>query len=401
MPETDGETLERMVEERTRELSTLLDVSRTVASTLELEPLLSHVLDALQQFVGYDGISVSVIDGEDLLIVVGRPGLGEERPLTRRTPFAQRSPIWKLIAEGGPQIIDDVQGDGRLAQTYRQAAAEAGYPDVSGFRSWMGVPLTLKGQVIGALSIVNQEPDAFTAHHAALVSGVTQQVAIAVENARLYQRAQEAAVLEERQRISRELHDSVSQALYSIALGARTARELVDREPESLAEPLDFVLAQAERGLAEMRALIFELRPEALEQEGLTSALQKQADALQARYQLAVDVSLAREPDVPLRVKEALYRIAQEALQNVVKHAGATRVDLSLSRSDEGLMLEVRDNGRGFDASGSFPGHLGLQSMHERAARVGGLLEIVGAAGVGTTLQVSVPSRGADAKSSP
>jgi signal transduction histidine kinase len=100
-------------------------------------------------------------------------------------------------------------------------------------------------------------------------------------------------------------------------------------------------------------------------------------------------------------VKEALYRIAQEALQNVVKHAGATRVDLSLSRSDEGLMLEVRDNGRGFDASGSFPGHLGLQSMHERAARVGGLLEIVGAAGVGTTLQVSVPSRGADAKSSP
>ena len=166
------------------------------------------------------------------------------------------------------------------------------------------------------------------------------------------------ATLEERQRLARELHDSVSQALYGIALGVRTAQTQLERDPAKLAEPLDYILSLAEAGLSEMRALIFELRPESLQNEGLVAALTKQADAIHARHKINVVTDFGEEPNISLDAKEALYRIAQEALQNVAKHAHATKVELSLQNKDEKLILEIRDNGKGFDASREFPGHL-------------------------------------------
>jgi signal transduction histidine kinase len=201
----------------------------------------------------------------------------------------------------------------------------------------------------------------------------------------------EEAVKRERQRLSRELHDSVSQALYSITLGARTARTMADTNPAGLATPLNFVIEQAERVLAEMRALIFELRPEPLEQEGLVAAMAKRAAALEAQHQLRLELTLCDEPAVPLPVKEALYRITQEAMQNTVKHAQATDIRLILACSDEMIVLEIHDNGKGFDPTRSFPGHLGLQSMSERASQLGGVLEMKSAEDAGTSIQVRVP----------
>ncbi len=147
----------------------------------------------------------------------------------------------------------------------------------------------------------------------------------------------------------------------------------------------------AEAGLAEMRALLFELRPESLAQEGLVAALEKRAAALRARHELGVEADLGGEPDVPLPVKEALYRIAQEALHNTVKHAGASTVGLRLLAGREAIALEVRDDGAGFDPAAAFPGHLGLQSMRERAAQVGGTLELTSTPGVGTRVRVVIP----------
>src|SRR5213078_3825441 len=140
--------------------------------------------------------------------------------------------------------------------------------------------------------------------------------------------AQAKAALEERQRLARELHDSVSQALFGISLGARTARALLAQDPARAAEPIDYVQSLAEAGLAEMRALIFELRPESLESEGLVAAISKQAAALRARHQIEVRADLGAEPALPLERKEALYRIAQEATHNTVKHARAGAIDL-------------------------------------------------------------------------
>jgi len=155
----------------------------------------------------------------------------------------------------------------------------------------------------------------------ALAEELGRPAAIAIDNARLHERAREAAVLEERQRLSRELHDSVTQALYGIGVGAQTTRLMLENDPGRAAESNDYVISLARAGMAEMRALIFELRPESLEMEGLAAALRKQASALQARLEIPVTVSLCAEPQTPLIMKEALYRIAQEELHNVVKHA--------------------------------------------------------------------------------
>jgi len=205
---------------------------------------------------------------------------------------------------------------------------------------------------------------------------------------------QKRSSLEERQRLARELHDSVSQALYGISLGVHTALALFDTDRVKAREALDYALSLAHAGLAEMRALIFELRPESLEREGLVAALTRHADALRARHRLTVDLSLCEEPDVPLSVKEALYRIAQEALQNAVKHAHPERLDVRLSCTPDGVRLDVCDDGVGFDPSADYPGHLGLQSMRERALNLGGALEIVSEHGCGTQIYVFVPIAG-------
>jgi signal transduction histidine kinase len=297
------------------------------------------------------------------------------------------------LMRGETIIIDDVRSHEPMAVDYRAIIQAVGAPDRPPFnviRSWMAVPLTLKERVLGALTISWTEPSYFTAEHARLARAFADQVAIAIENARLYEEAQQAASLEERQRLARELHDSVSQALYGIALGARTARELIDRDPARATEPIDYVLSLAEAGLTEMRALIFELRPESLETEGLVVALQKQVAATRARHGLAVDEALGDEPEAPLPVKEALYRIAQEALHNVVKHARAGRVQLRLASIGGALELEVVDDGIGFDPDADYAGHLGLRSMRERAARLGGEVTIDSTA-EGTRLRARLP----------
>ena len=225
-----------------------------------------------------------------------------------------------------------------------------------------------------------------------LLFGITWVlVRIAVENARLLVEVRGKAALEERQRLARELHDSVSQALYGIALGAKTARTLLDRDSTKVASPLDYILSLADAGLAEMRALIFELRPESLEREGLVAALEKQAAALRARHEIKVETDLCNEPDAPLEIKEALYRIAQEALHNIVKHAHASSVRIRMRCSPENVTLDVSDDGIGFEPEGDFPGHLGLHSMRERTERLGGTLAVESAPGKGTQIRAWIP----------
>lgn len=254
------------------------------------------------------------------------------------------------------------------------------------------VPLDSLGRSLGSLNVYYRPGVDPTEDEIVFLRAVADQGAVAVENTRLLDEAQSKAGLEERQRLARELHDSVSQALYGIALGARTARTLVDRDPSQLVEPLDYVLSLAEAGMAEMRALIFELRPEALVSEGLTAALDKQAAAFRSRHRLDVRVTLSEEPDLPLPQKEALYRVAQEALHNTVKHARAGRIDLRLGSTGGRIVLEVRDDGIGFDPAEPVPGHFGLQTMRERLAAHRGTLQILSRPGSGTVVRAAVPA---------
>jgi signal transduction histidine kinase len=395
------EALERGVAERTRELATLLEVAHTVTSTLELRPLLSLLLDQLHTVIATSGSSLYVVEGDALHMLEHRfpPALP---PLEswRRLPLADAL-FWPTVRAGQPFVIADVHAQTPDAQAYRALFGDRWAAIQPYCRSYLAVPLVHKHRTIGVLVLSHGDAGYFTPHRQRLALALASQAAVAIENARLYEQAQATAALEERQRLSRELHDSVSQALYSIALGARTARALLAQDPARAAEPLDFVLTQADVALAEMRALIFALRPEALAQEGLVATLQQQATVVQARQHLRVEATLGAEPALPLTVKEALARIAQEALHNTVKHAAARTVQLSLRATAHAVVLEIADDGRGFEPTAAYPGHLGLQSMRERVERVGGTLQIASAPGAGTCLRVVVPLNEAASGSAP
>ena len=175
---------------------------------------------------------------------------------------------------------------------------------------------------------------------------------------------------DERQRLARELHDSALQALYGIAMAAQAARRTADGMPESerLIEALDYIVDQSEAALVELRSLIFGLRPESVAEEGLVAGLRRLAAAVAARQKLQVEVVAEAEPDIDNSSKEALYRIAQESLQNVVKHASAHAVRVQLVSEDDKVELVIDDDGIGFDSDADHPGHLGISGMKQRAA---------------------------------
>ena len=389
---------------RVRELSGLAEIARLLTAAPSVHETMETLGEHVCRLVGCSAVAIWLPGEGSLPALHGGHGLPEEYEalnddLLQMQAIDNFETTAQIALRSGHvahlRLIDEPPEALPPAHGALRAALRG-----MGWSSATSVPLRIQDRIVGALTCYTVSASPLPESELSLLTTIADQVAVAMENARLYERAQEVAALEERQRLARELHDSVSQALFGIALGARTARTLLDRDPARVAEPLEYVLAQAEAGLTEMRALIFELRPEALEAEGLVAALEKQAQSLRARHGIAVEAALGTEPDAPPRVKEAVYRIAQEALHNTVKHARAQRVDLRLAWSDKGITLEVRDDGRGFDPQGQFPGHLGLRTMRERAIRLGGTLAVESAPGQGTRIRAEVPSAVATVRAS-
>jgi signal transduction histidine kinase len=224
---------------------------------------------------------------------------------------------------------------------------------------------------------------------------VSTQAAVALEVSQLLRAARlqgsEQGAVQERARLARELHDSVAQALYGIALGTRAARAQLERNPGGAAENLDYAVQLADGATAEMRALLFALRPDALEEGGLVAALSRLAEMLTARYRMQSHLDAADEPDLSVAQKGALYRIAQEAAHNAVKHARPERIDLTLRREAGAWLLQVQDDGSGFDPALIQGGTLGLKSMRERATEVGASFDLRSSPGAGTAVRVRLP----------
>jgi signal transduction histidine kinase len=345
--------LEQRVQERTAELLALLELSNSIALTLDDRPLLEIILNKLQDISAYRAAALYELLGKtslELVVVRGNvEGASEEKLLEtirRKTPLLE---------------------DERLF-----------------------FPLVVRDHVVGVLVLETGQP--IVEEKLPLIAAFANQAGVAFENTRLYKQAQEKAAFDERQHLARELHDSVSQALYSIVLGAHAARKQLEKSPEQAKAALEYVENLAEAGLAEMRALIFELRPEVLEKEGLAAALRKQVEALEVRHKIKADFSCSHEPLLTFAGKQTLYRVAQEATHNIVKHAKATYVNMSLQQQGECTRLVVSDNGVGFDTSKEFVGHLGLKSMRERTLGLGGSFEVISSPNEGTTLKVEVPN---------
>ncbi len=379
------------LEQRTRELSALLNLSQQVISTLDLHQCFEAILDQLQATFDCDGAAILLQDKGTLTTAAHRGLLPEERAPGISATLRRVLTFEKALNERVPLIIEDLWAQDVLAREARQPGEESPLRPLPVSRSWMIVPMLVKDRVVGLLRLEDSRQGHFAQRHARLAMAMANSGGLSIENARLYREARKLAALEERQRLARELHDSVSQSLYAIALGAHTARAALGQDSGRVSETLDSILALAQSAVSEMRFLIFELRPEYLENEAFGTTLARLADAVRSRYSCDVRLEPFPEIDLPLDLKECLYRICHEALTNTARHSQARTATIRIREEEGHVTMVVEDDGIGFETGGLFPGHLGLQSMRERAAELGGVLEIESVPGKGTLVRARFP----------
>jgi PAS domain S-box-containing protein len=384
--------LQQRVEARTREQSTLSEISQTLASALELQPGL--ILDQLRVIIDYTHAGLFKLDDSTLTALAMRG----PQPLEQSTPFQirlQRPEALKmLLNERRPTRIADVQSSDPPAHLLRSLLDEQASILLEGVQSWMWVPLAIKGGVIGAIGVAHSERNFFTAHHAALALTVANQAAITMVNAELYKNAQALATFQERQRLAQNLHDAVNQSLFSAGLIAEVLPRLWEREPEEGRRSLEDLRRLTRGAQADMRLLLAELRPSTLTDAELVDLLRLLGNALAGRTNIPIRVTvtgqdaLQEQKDLPADVQVGLYRLCQEGLNNIAKHAGASRVDIHLQYDTDAVELRIRDDGRGFDPEQTPPGHYGLNMMRERAAAIGAMLTITSRPGQGTEIVI-------------
>lgn len=385
--------LEQAVEERTRELSTVLEVSQKVTSTLELEPLLRLVLDQIQTVIPLRGAAIFTLEDDVLKVMTYKvPGFPESTSTLHLT-LANSEICRQVIETRSVLIIDDVQDNSPLLQAFQESVSQEKPKTYSNVRSWIGIPLIIKDRVLGLLSLTHSLPNYYTQRHARLALIIANQVAVAMENARLYEQAFDLATLEERQRIARELHDSVTQLLYGISLYSTAAnRSLQGQDFEQAGQHINEIKNNALQAQQEMRLLIFELHPPGLKEEGLVAALQTSLEAMEARTELQTELQVDGINRLPGLIEGELFRIAMEALNNLVKYARAQKVTVSLKPVNGAIAMEICDNGVGFDLEAARAcGGLGLRNMEERTLRLGGSFEITSTLGTGTRVSLQVP----------
>jgi PAS domain S-box-containing protein len=386
--------LEQRVAERTHELTILREVSHIIISTLELEPLLLLVLDQLKEVVDYSGAAIQIMqDGVLVMRASRRPDAVATGIKVNYHP-ARIATIQTMLETQQSVFLADLRQDAALAAAYELAGGEPLDKTFAFVRSWMGVPLTVRGRVLGMLSLAHHEIGYYEEKDAQLAQAFANQAAIAMHNAELSHQAQMAAVADERSRIARELHDSVTQAIYGVTLYADATRLALEAgETDIVAENLTELRAMAREAMLDMRLLIFELRVPILEEEGLVTALQTRLEAVETRSGVHADFQVQGERRLPPALETELYRIAQEALTNVVKHARANQVTVSLRYDEVQVCLEIADDGVGFETDADQSGGMGLRNIGERVRKIGGELLVQSTPGRGTILRITVTSQ--------
>lgn len=366
------------LQQRLLERTQLLEISRSVSSTQDFQSLLTNTLVQLKTVVDYGRATVLLMRGDDL---------GEISSIGHLPNLSSSSLVHVIFTHSGLQSLADMR-EAVLIDDARPYGMRG---------SHLIVPLIVRGRFIGLLTIRHATEHFYGRRAGELCMAFANQVAGIIDSAQLQQSATDALITAERNRLARELHDSVSQSLFGIVLGTRTALEQIESSPEAARTALLYSVDLAAAALAEMRALIFTMRPETLEQHGLIAALQNQIDLLRPHH--AVQIQLIKdgdEPDASLDVKEALYRIAVEALQNAIRHAACSTILIRLFQDEKCIGIEILDDGRGFDATIDYAGHLGLKTMRERAFTFAGTLTIDSAPGRGTRVTATLPTAGSE-----
>jgi signal transduction histidine kinase len=373
------------LEQRALQLETSAQVGREITSILDIDVLLNRVVELIHSAFDYYHVQVFLLNDDVKQLIMeasSRNRVVQHNIIEMR----EKSINVEAVQTGRTQVVSDVFKSSSFL-------FDAKLPET---RSELVAPLKVGDRVIGTLDVHASRSNAFADEDILVLQSLGDQIAVAIENARLYDKSKELAVLEERNRLARELHDSVTQSLYSLVLFTEGWRRMVRNDgAEKVEEYLSRIGEIAQQSLKEMRLLILELRPPVLEQEGLVGALQKRLDTVEKRVGVSARVVMEDFIEVPAPLEEALYRIAQEALNNSLKHAKATKETVRIFVKDENIVLEVVDDGTGFDTEAiEHRGGMGLLNMSERARHVGGSFSIESTIGKGTIVKVSVPLPG-------
>ena len=375
-------------------LKAVSDAVLAVASKLSVEEVLQRLVDSARELADARYAALGIPDGEGgfrRFLVSGMTDqlIAAMGPLPRTHGM-----LGAMLDAAAPYRTEDIHEDPRFRGWWPRR-----HPDM---RSFLGVPIVSADGIIGAFYLTDKQGGAtFDADDEAVIELLASHAAIAITNAQLYERSRELSIISERNRLALELHDVVSQKLFSVMLTAEAAAAQLDRDPDAARAQLERTRELARESLDELRSLILGLRPPELERDGLEGALRKELEMLAHVHGIEIDL----EVDGPAAAAGsngngerdfAILRIAHEALNNAVRHAQADHVTVRLSQRPDVVTVEVRDDGIGFDpqSAEARSRHLGLTSMEERARELGGRLEIRSAPGSGTTVLLLVEGDG-------
>jgi len=378
-------SLEKKVADRTRELGILNSILAVASHSLDIEEILEDALNQTVEQMGFDAGVTFQFEPQPTVLPPAPPLLMAHQNFEPATAVdLVRS--YTIAGRGLPAV-------------YPEAVTAFGiedFPDENlrdqlsrlDFQWLVYIPLSTKGRKLGFFILGKHKRGQLSPEELSLLSSIGKQVGVAMENAHLYEQAELAAVTAERNRLARELHDAVTQTLFSASLIADATPLIWRRDPEEGLQNLE-ELRQLTRGaLAEMRTLLLEMRPESLEQSTIKSLLTQLADAFVGRVRVPVSLVIEGECELTHEVKLVFYRVAQEALNNIAKHSGARQVEVHLTCQPGQMHLSIQDDGLGFELDSIQPGHIGISIMHERASSIGACLTVESQVGQGTTVEL-------------
>ena len=376
-----------MAERVSPALKAVSDAVLAVASELSVDEVLQRLVDAARELAGARYAALGIPDGAGgfrRFLIAGM----SDRLVAAMGPLPRTHGMLGAILQADTAYLtDDIHRDPRFRGWWPRQ-----HPDM---RSFLGVPIVARDAVIGAFYLTQKEgADTFDDDDRQLIELLAAHAAIAITNARLYERSRELSILSERNRLALELHDAVSQKLFSLNLAAESAATLLDRSPAQAGDQIARVRDLARESLAELRSLILGLRHADLERDGLAGALRQEAMMLQQIHGIEVRLDLDGAEHAGSGPRDAeILRIAEEALHNAVRHSGADSVSVLLRGEEGTVTIEVADDGRGFDPDDPQlrSHHLGLTSMEERARDLGGSIALRSRPGAGTVVRLEVP----------
>jgi signal transduction histidine kinase len=363
----------------------LSDAVLAIAAEHAVEPVLQKLVDAARELAGARYAAIGVPDGEGGFARFITSGMSDELIASLGELPRTHGLLGAMLESAEPYRTQDIRQDDRFRGWWPSA-----HPSMASF---LGVPIVSGGAVVGAFYLTDKQGAAtFSDDDQALIETFAAHAALALENARLHERSRELSIVEERNRLARELHDAVTQKLFGVVLAAESGAALLERDIGEAGAQLALVRELAREAMEELRSVIVHLRPAALEAEGLAVALGKHVDVLRRAHRREIALEIDGSAPVPAAIEADVFRIAQEALHNALRHARAARIVVRLQSGAGGLRLSVSDDGVGFDPAQVRARHLGLTTMAERARAAGGTLEIETAPAAGTAVRLEVPA---------